>query len=145
MIRKNVLLSLATLLATAATWGCANSSSETQSGDEATQPRADGELLPKAKIAQAKADIAIIDQGLVTFFVMNGKYPLSLEYLTAKDANGYRILDGAGLPQDPWQNEYVYQPPVGEQERNITSLGADGQPGGEGDDADITLADLEDQ
>ena len=60
MIRENTLLTLATLLATATTWGCANSSDKTQGHAEAAPAHADGRLLPEAKIAQAKADISIL-------------------------------------------------------------------------------------
>jgi len=46
-------------------------------------------------------------------------------------------LDEA-VPLDPWGHPYVYQVP-GEEGRpfSIFSLGADGKPGGEGNDADI--------
>ncbi len=49
-------------------------------------------------------------------------------------------LDEA-VPLDPWGNAYLYQVP-GEEGRpfSIISLGADGKPGGEGNDADIGLA-----
>ncbi len=99
-------------------------------------------FLSGGKKTKAKADITAIDQALKSYFLVNGQYPDSLERLVEKDANGYRILDKAVVPKDPWQNEYAYQPPVGQEDLNVVSYGRDGQPGGEGDDADITLIDM---
>ena len=50
--------------------------------------------------------------------------------------------DGAGgyvrrLPEDPWGNPYQYRQPGENGAVDIWSFGADGQAGGEGDDADI--------
>ena len=41
------------------------------------------------------------------------------------------------IPVDPWGNNYVYNFPGQYGEYDIVSLGADGQPGGEGENADI--------
>ena len=41
------------------------------------------------------------------------------------------------LPDDPWQHPYQYANPGVHGEIDVFSFGADGQPGGEGDDADI--------
>jgi general secretion pathway protein G len=42
------------------------------------------------------------------------------------------------LPKDPWGNDYQYvRPGAHSSEFDIYSLGADGQTGGEGNDADI--------
>ena len=42
------------------------------------------------------------------------------------------------MPKDPWGNEYVYTIPGEEgREYDLSSLGADGQVGGTGDNADI--------
>ena len=42
------------------------------------------------------------------------------------------------LPKDPWGNDYVYVFPTNNGSYQIISLGADGQPGGEGESKDIT-------
>ncbi|MEN9465598.1 MAG: type secretion system protein GspG, partial [Pseudomonadota bacterium] len=52
-------------------------------------------------------------------------------------AEGY--LKGTNLPTDSWGNEFVYFNDKGRYE--ILSLGADGQEGGEGEDADISNLD----
>ena len=51
-------------------------------------------------------------------------------------------VDGDSLPTDPWGRGYVYTPPVTDDRGvattpKILSYGADGQPGGEGLNADV--------
>ena len=46
-------------------------------------------------------------------------------------------LKGGVIPQDPWGNDYIYKKPGDHGEFDIISYGADGQPGGEDEDADI--------
>ncbi|MFL5347269.1 MAG: type II secretion system protein GspG [Hyalangium sp.] len=41
-----------------------------------------------------------------------------------------------GVPMDPWGHPYVYQ--FNNQHTGVISYGADGAPGGQGEDADIT-------
>ena len=41
------------------------------------------------------------------------------------------------MPSDPWQRPYQYANPGVQGEIDVFSYGADGQPGGEGKDADI--------
>ena len=69
----------------------------------------------------------------------SGKYPDSLEVLCTPDSNGHTYLQGyKSIPKDPWKNEYLYEPPhTGQPLPRIYTLGKDGQPGGEGEDADI--------
>src|SRR5690606_42103800 len=42
-----------------------------------------------------------------------------------------------GVPMDPWGNPYVYRVPGAFGDYEVLSLGRDGKPGGEGEDADI--------
>jgi general secretion pathway protein G len=74
-----------------------------------------------------------------------GRYPSTEEGLAALMAapptagakwNG-PYLDKA-LPMDPWGNPYQYKAPGSKNEYEIVSLGKDGQPGGTGDNADLT-------
>lgn len=46
------------------------------------------------------------------------------------------------LPMDPWDNDYLYLNPGTHGEIDVYSLGRDGQPGGEGINADIGNWDL---
>ncbi len=81
----------------------------------------------------------------------NGKYPTTdegLEALVRKPATGPAsrnwqqggYLEGGRVPADPWGNRYVYvSPGRNGRDHEIKSLGADGQEGGEGVNADIEV------
>ena len=99
-------------------------------------------VLQKYSLAtkeKAKVDIAAIEYALKEYAIRNGgKYPESLEALVTPDVNGQTFLDAAHLPRDPWGREYIYEPPgPGQPQPIVRSYGRDGQPGGEGDDADV--------
>ncbi len=71
-----------------------------------------------------------------------GRYPRTLEGLVENDTgrdiwNGSYLLRTDVVPKDPWGNDYVYT--LGDKDFELLSYGADGAPGGEGDDADIEL------
>jgi general secretion pathway protein G len=101
-----------------------------------------------AKIAAAKSDIATLASGVEQFRLDNGRYPTSDEGLTAlrvrpSNANSWKgpYLQ-KDIPNDPWGNQYVYQSPgPNGEDFLITSYGADGAPGGDGNAADITSND----
>lgn len=95
--------------------------------------------LFRANRETAKSDIASIAQAVTNYQVEHaGKSPERIEDLITPDESGHAYLSNyASAPKDPWKNEYVYQPPQSGQPFNVLSYGADGQPGGEGDDADI--------
>ena len=88
---------------------------------------------------KAKVDILSIESSLKEYAIANGgKYPDSLEALVTPDVNGHTFLDQPHVPKDPWGNEYLYEAPgPGQPQPRIMSYGKDGQPGGEGDDADM--------
>ena len=100
----------------------------------------------EARITAAKQDIAAIGQALRLYKLDNLAYPTTdqgLQALVAKPAaapvppnwkpGGYLER----LPKDPWGHEYRYLNPGQRAEIDIYSLGADGEPGGEGNNADI--------
>ena len=96
--------------------------------------------LFKAQRTKASADISAISQAVDLYLIENnGTYPESLEALVTPDENGESFLKQEVVPKDPWGNEYYYEPPAGGSKYRIYSYGKDGAPGGEGDDADITL------
>jgi general secretion pathway protein G len=67
-----------------------------------------------------------------------GRYPASLSELVSPDAGGRSYVESGRLPLDPWRHEYGYAPPSAERPLpRIFTLGRDGKPGGEGDDADL--------
>lgn len=104
-----------------------------------------------AKVAAAKQDIANIKQALILYKLDNQRYPTTEQGLqslvtkptTGPAANGYKA-DGylEKIPKDPWGNPYQYLCPGIKGEYDVFSFGADGQPGGEGINADIGSWDL---
>ena len=104
-----------------------------------------------ARIVAAKQDIATVMQALKLYKLDNQRYPTTeqgLQALIAKPtvgpaANGWKTggyLDK--LPKDPWGNPYQYLSPGIKGEIDVISLGADGLPGGDGNDADIGSWDI---
>ncbi len=104
-----------------------------------------------ARIIAAKQDIATLMQGLKLYKLDNQRYPTTEQGLqalivkptTGPAANGWKsggYLDK--LPNDPWGNAYQMLSPGLKGEADVFSLGADGQPGGTENDADIGSWDL---
>ena len=92
--------------------------------------------LGKAYLTKAKGDINQISQALDEFATDNGlNYTDSLDQLTEPNESGDAYIKV--IPQDPWKRDYMYDPPSNGDDYRIYSYGKDGQPGGEGDDADI--------
>jgi general secretion pathway protein G len=100
----------------------------------------------EARVIAAKQDIASLMQALKLYRLDNLRYPLTeqgLQALVEKPTSpplppnwkpgGYVER----LPKDPWGNPYQYLNPGLRGEIDIFSFGADGAPGGEGNDADI--------
>jgi general secretion pathway protein G len=113
-------------------------------------------VLPKflgsedtAKRKVAMTQISSLESALDAYKLDNGFYPTTDQGLTAliKKPDVGRIPDKwreggylkpARIPKDPWGKEYVYISPGSEnREYEIVSYGADGEPGGEGFNADI--------
>lgn len=100
----------------------------------------------KARVEKAKADIALIEQGLEMYRLDNLNYPGTgegLQSLVAPPAaaaqNGRYRAGGylKKLPADPWGNPYQYANPGQHGTFDVYSFGADGRAGGEGDNADL--------
>lgn len=112
-----------------------------------------GIVAPRAVnfLSRAKSDVARIQiesfaTALDLFQLDVGRYPASQEGLGAlitasSDAARWNgpYVRADDIPLDPWQRPYRYEAP-GENGKpyRLLSLGADGQPGGEGEDADIS-------
>ena len=95
-----------------------------------------------SKITTAKAQIQLFEQAILDYRLDTGKLPTQaqgLNILIEKDQSvkNWKGPYIKGIPLDPWRNEYIYQVPGEHGEFDILSYGPDGQPGGEGDDADI--------
>tara|TARA_A100001234_G_scaffold88222_1_gene77803 strand:- start:6318 stop:6746 length:429 start_codon:yes stop_codon:yes gene_type:complete len=102
--------------------------------------------LSNAYVEVAKQDIARLQQALVMFKISEGSYPTQEQGLSSLKENPGNLkkpgkYPSGGyinkLPKDPWGNDYIYIYPGQYGEFDIISLGADGQPGGEGENADI--------
>jgi len=97
----------------------------------------------KSKIKAAKAQIEMFSTALDSFKLDTGRYPTTEEGLKALVENpGINGWDGPYLkkkviPKDPWGHDYVYKCPGDHDVYDIISYGADGQPGGTGENADI--------
>jgi general secretion pathway protein G len=100
----------------------------------------------ESRVTAARVDIATMMSALKLYKLDNQRYPTTeqgLQALVQKPtsgpaANGWK--DGGyleRLPKDPWGNAYQYLSPGLHGEVDILSLGADGQPGGTGEDADV--------
>jgi general secretion pathway protein G len=99
-----------------------------------------------ARITAAKSDIATLMQALKLYKLDNQRYPTTeqgLQALVAKPTNGPAANGWKNggyvdkLPKDPWGGQYQYLSPGVKGEVDVFSYGADGQPGGSGNDADI--------
>jgi len=109
--------------------------------------------------ARARRDAAVIQirqlqSAVRTFQLEQGRLPTMEQGLDALvrrpdrepvpenyPADGY--LDSRRVPKDPWQRDFVYAVPGPDGAAfEILSYGADGEPGGTGDAADISSADL---
>ncbi len=95
----------------------------------------------KAMVQKAKADIAILSQAMESYKLDNFSYPSAsdgLKALVTPPASGARRGGYVKkLPNDPWGRPYQYSNPGRSGDFDIYSLGADGAPGGEEEDADI--------
>lgn len=99
-----------------------------------------------SKVTKAQSDIAALANALKLYRLDNNRYPTTeqgLQALVSRPATdpvpknwktgGYLEQ----LPNDPWGNPYKYLQPGTRGEIDVFTLGADGTPGGEGEDADI--------
>ncbi|MEP7348895.1 MAG: type II secretion system major pseudopilin GspG [Sphingorhabdus sp.] len=97
----------------------------------------------KAMVQKAKADIAVLGQAMETYRLDNLNYPDAGEGLQAlvnpRDTGGVARSGGyiKKLPNDPWNRPYQYSNPGRNGGFDVYSLGADGAPGGENENADI--------
>jgi general secretion pathway protein G len=105
----------------------------------------------ESKIAAAKQDIATLKQSLTLYKLDNQRYPSTeqgLQSLVAKPTVGPAAKGWKSggyvekLPNDPWGAPYLYLSPGVKGEIDVFTLGADGQPGGVDENADIGSWDL---
>jgi general secretion pathway protein G len=98
----------------------------------------------KSEVATARAQIDALEKALDQYRLDIGRYPsteLGLNALLTKPAaeakwNGPYLRKE--VPLDPWGKPYVYKIPGEKHEFDLLSYGKDGQPGGTGENADLT-------
>jgi general secretion pathway protein G len=109
-------------------------------------PRLFGKL-DSSKAGAVETQVKMLKGALQTYRLDVGSYPSTqdgLEALVRQPKSGRAVRRWKGpylddeVPLDPWENPFVYaREPSGLQEFSLYSHGADGEPGGEGLDADI--------
>lgn len=102
-----------------------------------------GSRIGKSKAGIAKSKMSIVSSAIENFYIDCGRYPETLDELLVapEDLEGKwtaRYLKPSEL-EDPWGNPYDYNPEgeINEGGYDLISYGADGQPDGEGEKADI--------
>jgi general secretion pathway protein G len=105
--------------------------------------------LSESKVKAAKIQLQSFGGALDLFYLDAGRFPSTSEGLAAlvRPAPGVAAwngpyLKGGNVPNDPWNNGYVYRSPGEHGPYDIVSYGADGQEGGSGVAADISLDNL---
>ena len=101
-----------------------------------------------SKVEVAKAQLEDLAAGLDLFKLDVGRYPNSEEGLRVLVEGKDTILGWNGpylrkkrVPQDPWNHDYVYALPGQGSDYQLISFGADGEPEGTGENADLSAWD----
>lgn len=99
--------------------------------------------LGKSNAKVARAQIESFGQALDQYRLDVGGYPSTEQGLAALRAAPADLPRWQGpylkrdIPVDPWGRAYVYTAPGQHGDYDLSSLGSDGQPGGEGEAADV--------
>jgi general secretion pathway protein G len=99
-------------------------------------------------------DIAALETSLKLYKLDSGIYPGTEQGLLAlvqrpesgvipKKWRQGGYLEKGKVPKDPWGNDYIYLSPGLKGDFDIISYGADGVPGGENENKDITNWDID--
>jgi general secretion pathway protein G len=103
----------------------------------------------EARVVAARQDIAQVMQALKLYRLDNSRYPTTeqgLQALVVRPTSGPLPTNWKSylekLPNDPWGRPYQFLSPGVRGEIDVFSLGADGQAGGTGVEADIGSWDL---
>ncbi|HET8539685.1 MAG TPA: type II secretion system major pseudopilin GspG [Anaeromyxobacter sp.] len=95
----------------------------------------------QARVDRAKTDVQrISSDGVEAYKVMRGRYPTTEEGLRILlDEKFLKPNSEGGKLNDPWGKEYIYLYPgqAHPDAFDVKSYGADGQPGGDGENADV--------
>ena len=108
----------------------------------------------EARQAKARMQIQSLETALKLYRLDNGNYPTTeqgLQALVEPPAVGSLAkrwreggyLEKGKVPKDPWDNDFVYLCPGAHGDFDLSSLGANGEVGGEGKDKDINNWEIE--
>jgi general secretion pathway protein G len=98
----------------------------------------------KSEVSAAKAQLDALEKSLDQYRLDTGHYPsneLGLNALVQKPPNEPKWSGPylrKAVPTDPWGKPYIYKIPGEKGDYDLLSYGKDGQPGGTGEDADLT-------
>jgi general secretion pathway protein G len=105
--------------------------------------------LSESKVKAARIQLQSFASALDLYYLDAGRYPSTAEGLAAlvKQTPGVAAwngpyLKGGSVPTDPWNNAYVYRAPGEHGPYDILSYGSDGQEGGTGVAADLSLENI---
>jgi general secretion pathway protein G len=105
--------------------------------------------LNESKVKAAKIQIQSFSSALDLFYLDAGRFPSSAEGLAVLVQRTPGVaawngpyLKGGAVPNDPWNRPYVYRSPGERGPHDIMSYGSDGQEGGTGLAADISMESL---
>jgi general secretion pathway protein G len=106
--------------------------------------------IDQARVTTTKANLKLLHNAVNQFKMDTGRFPTEEEGLMAlieqpSDVTRYEpggYLETTEVPKDGWGNDFIYEvsPETGKS-FVIKSLGADGEEGGEGNDADLYSTD----
>ena len=100
--------------------------------------------IGKSEVKTTKAQIVGFEKALQQYRLDVGRYPTTEEGLQALMTKPANVSKWGGPylekkpPNDPWERPYIYVSPGEHGDVDISSMGRDGRPGGDGLDADIT-------
>jgi general secretion pathway protein G len=108
----------------------------------------------EARRTKAAIQIRSIEQAINLYKLDNGQYPSTDQGLQAlveapsvgRLAKKWRqggYLEKGKVPKDPWDYDFIYISPGLHHDFDLMSYGADSEPGGDGNDADINNWELE--
>ena len=108
----------------------------------------------EARQAKAKIQIESLESALKLYKLDNGNYPTTEQGLKAlvepptvgelpKNWRQGGYLEKGKIPKDPWDHDFVYVCPGTHGDFDLSSMGKDGESGGEGVDKDINSWEIE--
>ena len=99
--------------------------------------------IGKSETKVARAQLDALEKALDQYRLDVGQYPTTEQGLLALRAAPQQVARWQGpylkrdIPEDPWGRAYVYKRPGQHGDYDLVSMGADGQPGGDGEATDV--------